>query len=67
MKEADVVAINGMTLSIGQVMALRVACSAYYDMLVRDTDALGTDEHGRRMTTLYQARLGEVLAMLVQL
>lgn len=57
------VTINGTGLTIGQTMALRVAASAFHTEM-GTPDALGDDEHGRKMAEGYRARLGEVLALL---
>lgn len=57
--------INGMRLSVGQAMALRVACTAYLDEMANDPDALGADEHGRRMTLLYATRLRDVVRLML--
>lgn len=57
--------INGTTLTIGQAMALRIACTSYHDEMASNPDALGIDEHGRRMASLYADRLREVLHLMV--
>jgi hypothetical protein len=57
--------INGVRLSVGQAMALRVACTAYLDEMASNPDALGPDEHGRRMTSLYADRLREVVQIML--
>lgn len=64
MNEATIT-INGVELSVGQVMTLRVAATAYWNEL-QDNDFLGTDEHGRRMVVAYRDRLAEILAMMVR-
>lgn len=58
MKEAQIV-INGRVLTEAQSMTLRVAIS---DMVMRmsDTNALGSDEHGRAMAQLYLVRAAEI-------
>lgn len=55
------VTINGRSLTDAQVMALRVACTIYYDEIASNPDALGTDDKDRRKAALYRDRLGEVL------
>jgi hypothetical protein len=60
--EAEVT-INGRALTIGQVMALRVAASSFHTDMGAP-DALGEDEHGRAMAAAYRARLEEVLVLL---
>lgn len=57
------VTINGVGLTIGQTMALRVAAAAFHTEMGAH-GALGGDEHGRQMAANYRVRLGEVLAML---
>ena len=52
------VAINGTPLSQAQVTSLYMALQHFScDLQQR---GLGNDEHGRRMTALYLARLAEV-------
>ena len=58
MSEPHVV-INGIALTEGQAMALRVAVSSYLAELA-DRNALGDDEHGRAIAKAYRARLMEV-------
>jgi hypothetical protein len=62
-REAEV-KINGHQLTVGQVMALRVAASQLHTTMV--DGALGPDEHGRRMVVAYRNRLEEVLLMLTR-
>lgn len=64
MSEADII-INETPLSVGQAMSLRVAATNFFEQMA-DPDALGDDEHGRRMTELYRLRLGEVLKLLLR-
>lgn len=64
MNESDIT-INGVQLTNAQAMALRVACTAYHQEMASNPDALGDDEHGRRMVAAYRDRLGEVLRLLV--
>ncbi|TGR84593.1 hypothetical protein EN866_32830 [Mesorhizobium sp. M2D.F.Ca.ET.223.01.1.1] len=65
MGEEPRIEINGTILSIGQAMALRVAATAYLDEMASNPDALGEDEHGRRMTGLYADRLNEVVRIMI--
>jgi hypothetical protein len=53
------ISINGHTLTEGQAMAVRVAVGSFL-LLNSEPDSLGDDEHGRRMTQAYAARLMEV-------
>lgn len=62
--EAEVT-INGQRLSEGQVMALRVAASIYWENM-QDENALGDDEHGRRMVLAYRDRLAEILRLMIE-
>lgn len=64
MTEAEIT-INGTPLTTGQAMALRVAAGAFLHEMGQP-DALGDDEHGRRMVTAYRARIGEALALMSQ-
>jgi len=59
------IAINGEPLTTAQAMAVRVACSSYFDEMASNPDALGEDDHGRRMTALYAERLGEVIGLML--
>ncbi|RXT29334.1 hypothetical protein B5P46_11675 [Rhizobium leguminosarum] len=53
--------INGTKLSEGQAMALRVACTSFFQKMSEGDSPLGPDELGRRMAALYRERLREVL------
>ena len=55
------ITINGVTLSQGQAMTVRVALSAFAMDL---RDGLGDDEHGKAMTAAYRARLSEILKII---
>ena len=60
--EADVT-INGKPLSLGQVMALRVAVTAYHAMMHGELgQMLGDDE----LRDAYRKRLGEVVQLLIE-
>lgn len=61
--EADIT-INGTRLGVGQAMALRVAAAGFFEEM-KNPEALGPDEHGRRMVELYRQRLGEVLSLML--
>lgn len=56
--------LNGVTLSVGQAMTLRVAIESMSMGLYSDASALGTDLHGETMRVLYLARLVELRAIL---
>lgn len=56
--------LNGVTLSVGQAMTLRVAIESMAMGLLNDTEALGIDLHGVTMRTQYLARLMELRAIL---
>jgi hypothetical protein len=51
------ITINGVELSIGQAMTMRVALSAF------DCDC-GDDEHGKAMTAGYKARTNEIFRLM---
>lgn len=57
MKESNIV-INGMSLSTGQAMTVRIALEAFWIDLI--SDGLGEDEHGKTMTQAYINRIREI-------
>jgi hypothetical protein len=61
-KEPSIV-INGVPLTVGQVMAVRTALGSFGLDLQNDS-ALGEDEHGVHMTRAYRKRLDEVYGLL---
>lgn len=63
MKEEPVVIVNGVTLTLGQAMALRVAVSDFYTQM-GEPNALGDDEHGLAMAAAYRAQLALVLRLM---
>jgi hypothetical protein len=62
MSEAEIT-ISGVKLSQAQAMVVRMACSAMHREM-QSPDALGDDEHGRRMTIVCRERLNEILPLL---
>lgn len=64
MTEPDIL-VEGVRLSFGQAMVLRVAASNFAMDLGLDPLALGDDEHGRAMVKSYRARLLEVLRLMI--
>lgn len=58
-----IITINGVTLSQGQAMTVRVLLTNAEAAMLAD-DALGDDEHARRMTKAYADRLGEIMPLL---
>lgn len=64
MTEADVT-INGVSLSFGQSMALRVAATNFA-MELQEPDALGDDDVGRGIAKGYRERLGEILRLMTR-
>jgi hypothetical protein len=60
MNEPNII-INGQKLTSGQAMTVRVALGAFAMSL---KDGLGDDEHGRRMTTAYQAQLADIFRIM---
>ena len=62
MKEPRIT-IDGIVLTNGQAMTVRVALSSFlFDL--RDRTSLGTDEHGLAMTAAYKARLVEIFKLI---
>ena len=58
------ITVNGVELSEGQAMTVRVALSTFCSEMGRK-DALGKGEHGQRMATAYRERAGEVLRVMI--
>lgn len=58
------VTINGLELTIGQVMSMRVAVGTMI-MEMSEPDALGSDEIGKQLANSYIRNLREVEKMLV--
>lgn len=56
------ITVNGVPLSVGQSMTVRVALVAFYQEMI--IEGLGDDEHGKKMATAYKARASEVLAIM---
>lgn len=52
------ITINGKQLSEGQAMAIRVAIESF--ALDMDTNGLGEDDHGEKMTQAYLSRIREI-------
>lgn len=59
------ITVNGVLLSIGQTMAVRVALVNMAAEMAQP-GALGDDEHGRWMSEQYVARSREILAIIAQ-
>lgn len=59
--EADII-INGVRLSEGQSMTLRVALNDFQSSLV--LDGLGDDKYGKTMVGLYLNRSDEILKVM---
>ena len=55
------ITINGVKLTQGQAMTMRVALESY--ALEMQTTGLGEHEHGRRMSQAYLARIREIRAL----
>lgn len=60
-KEPDIT-INGITLSAGQAMAVRVACSNMDAEFKADEEVLGSDDEGHELREVYMQRIVEVLS-----
>lgn len=56
------VTINGHELTEAQAMTVRCAVANF--AMVLDDEGLGDDEHGRKMTAGYLARLSEIEAFI---
>lgn len=65
MGEANI-QINGKTLTMGQVIALRMAVSQAYSEAGVDPDQFGADDQSRMMWAAYRDRLRETLKMLME-
>jgi len=55
--EEPIKAVNGVRLTVGQAMTLRVALETFAMSL---NDGLGNDEHGKNMMAAYRARVIEL-------
>ena len=64
MSDEPAITINGVALSVGQAMTVRVAVTNFAVDLKGDKDALGTDEHGVLMRTAYLTRLHEIFMLM---
>lgn len=53
------ITVNGHTLAPGEAMTVRVALQSFAESLAQ-RDALGDDEHGRRMRDAYLAAVGRI-------
>lgn len=62
-KEAKI-SVNGIPLTVGQSMTVRVALSSL--MFSMRDDGLGDDDHGKRMSKAYADRAQEVLKMILE-
>lgn len=62
MSEANIT-VNGTPLNSAQSMAVRIALTAFHSDMTQP-DALGSDEHGKKMANLYRERLAEVLKLI---
>lgn len=59
------ITINGTTLSVGQAMAVRVACTAFAETIRNEPDSLGDDKHGRLIMAAYRKRFTEIIPLLL--
>lgn len=57
-----IITINGVQLTEGQAMTLRVAAGGFAMELQQN--GLGDDEHGKAMTAGYFARLNEIFELM---
>lgn len=58
------ITVNGVELSLGQAMTLRVALTTFH-MEMGQPEALGKDEHGLITARNYRQRAEEVLVLMV--
>lgn len=58
------ITINGHLVTDAQATRTAIACGSCLQEMSSNPDALGDDEHGRRMTKLYKMRLGEVMRLI---
>lgn len=57
------ITINGRMLTEGEANTLRVAVTDFHSQMA-DPLALGSDEHGRFMTSAYRVNAGSILWLL---
>ena len=62
--EEPEIVVNGVRLSEGQAMTVRVALTTFHGEMLRPA-ALGDDEHGRHMSKAYGQRAEEVLTLML--
>ncbi|MCZ7861327.1 hypothetical protein O9X98_07955 [Agrobacterium salinitolerans] len=62
--EADIV-INGVKLTPGQSMALRVACTSYMSEM-SEPGKLGDDAHGEAMRKGYHEHMEAILGLIIR-
>lgn len=62
MKEPEIT-INGIRLSESQAMAVRVAIDSMF-IEMNNPEALGPDDHGRKMASGYQERCQEIIRLM---
>jgi hypothetical protein len=65
MSNEAVITINGTVLTVGQSLAVRVACQSELDHL-EDPEYLGSDDDGVKLTEEYRRRLKEVLSLIAR-
>lgn len=53
MHQEPKITVNGIELSVGESMTMRVALTHFHNELSYDEDYLGSDEHGRAMRNGY--------------
>lgn len=61
--EEAIVTINGVQLTVGQSMALRVAIGSFAESML--DKGLGDDTHGKAMAQAYIARASEIEQLMV--
>lgn len=63
MQREPEITINGVRLTEAQAATVRVACSQMASFMAED-DALGADQHGRRMVEAYQTHLHDIFQLM---
>lgn len=64
MIDEPLITVNGVTLSVGQAMTVRVALTSFVSEM--QTDGLGDDEHGIELAKSYADRGNEVLRIMLR-
>lgn len=60
------ITVNGVTLTTGQAMTMRVALDTWAMELRDDPGCLGVDEHARHMRNGYLAAIRDIQALILR-